>query len=1209
MGLVLAAHDRVLDRAVALKVQIGGKRASETARKRFAQELKTLANLRIEGLARLLDGGVTEDGMAWYVMERVHGPTLDDVLVDAMMLPRDEALRMVCVLARTLAQIHAQGIAHRDIKPSNILLALDGSPVLVDFGLVTSLRRDDAIPRITLDVVGTPMYMAPEQSTQSWETIDWAKVDVYALGMVLIEALTGSLPPGALPALEMQSEAIRTLCSRATHRDPRHRFASPTDLADAIDSALNPRWWRSTHRSRVAAAVVGIVAMALVIPAAMVLSSSLAQQEREAVAQQRLEATWARIDGLSADNPDVDATFQAFIADPKNQHTAAWREAWRRRAQSSPNPEVVIESWASAWIFSEGSAEQDEALNGLVMSFLSAGHWEAMDALLVDTANDKFIRAGLDPDELRIVLDFQALRMDAALARMTPDDPRRALAEAYRSVQYFDTLEPHMHSGAIDGWICDPTQCLNIDGRVIDGPFSAPINGGPMGPLFFKNDYGIIRPNGTLVCALPFSRLTAGTIWNGALALATGGQERGVVLVDPESCETTPLPIADGGLNNWVTSVQAVDLNDNGSDELVVATGSSYGYAIRAISSDGQTVLDHKPIGDFRNLFPLAGGNGKTFVAALSNFHLSPYFFPDGGQSGIATITWTEDGFDDAKFLPHPVIDSLDAWMVTSGDLDNDGDIDIVGTHANTAGHLTVWLAHDGGHVPVMLGELSNGSLVQMDEDPELELVASQNGRAVVLGLGDETLVARHAPTSTVGDPRDVFSSTLRLRRLGLVRRSAEEAERIARTLASSEALDAWNTAGQAWMDANEPLEAARAYIEAATLGDSGAASRALDAYMSGWALDEAGRYSTRIGLPTRAPKDVIGLDFSAPLPGATWTNSASVLWNPNRQGLSVQGTSGMGTVLRLEVERRSDVFGIDVGMVVERLEWGANIEVRLVNPQTGEALSLGERAHGGDGELYRSPHVGGFVEYNRDDDPNGPHRERLFLAYDRQQDKLHAEAWSDDERILRHDHHMVFDTDTAIIEVALPFHPEVDAAVARVIITDLTLHGLVPTGRPVDPPTRTERSQKAERLWTVRTNPAAVLGDDDPLEVLAQTFEAGLHMHPTDNEFRQISLDQLAGFITAEAIDQQPHLALHIADSMVVGGQFDVAKSIYHRASLLVDPRTRVLAYAGLADIAESIGNDPQPYIRHGLNAAPNRQVGQAWMRRRRVGHLIPAE
>jgi hypothetical protein len=799
--------------------------------------------------------------------------------------------------------------------------------------------------------------------------------------------------------------------------------------------------------------------------------------------------------------------------------------------------------------------------------------------------------------------------MDDAAARMTQDDPRRKLAEIYNNARYYDGLGPHLHPGSRDGWICDRDHCTNVDGRHLDGPISAIMDGGSMGALFYRKDYGIIRPNGELVCALPYNRVVTGTQWGALLALAPGGQDRRVVLLDPESCELTPAPVVDGGLNNWVTSMHAVDLDDDGADELVVSTGSSYGYEMRAVSSDRQTLLDHTALGDFRVMVPVASSNGKSFIAALSNLHVSPYFFPDGAQSGIATIDWTESGFGEPTFLRHPVVDPLEAWMVTTGDLDNDGDTDIIGTHANRDGLLTVWLADDGEYVPVMLGKLSNGTLIQLDSDPELELVATQDGRAVVLGLDDGGLLSREKPLPTVDDPREVFSSSQRLRRLGLMRRSAEEAERTARTLASSEALDAWNIAGQAWLDANEPLQAARVFIEAATLGDTQAAAHALDAYMSGWALEDAARYSTRIGLPTRAPKDMVRLDFSAPPSHATWTHASAVEWDSSRQGVNVRGTSGMGTVLRFEVERRSDVFGITVGMVLERLEWGGSLEIRLVNPQTGQALAMGERAHGGDGTLYRSPHLGGEVVYARDDDPKGPHRERMALAYDRQTDQLHVEGWSDDVRLMRHDRHVVFDTDTAIVEVSLPFHPEVNAAVARFLITDITLHGLVPTGRPLDAPESTERTRTAERFWQIRQDPIRTLAEPDGLQFIAQTFESGMHMHPTDAEFRQISLDQLADIPSEEALDIAPYFTLLVADNLVAGGQFDSAKSIYHQASLRSDAHTRVLAYAGLADIADIIGDDPTPYIQNGLDAAPTLELGQAWMRRRRVGHLLPTD
>ncbi len=232
MATVHRAHDTVLDREVAVKL-VGGVDPDDA--ERFRSETRVLARLHHPAVVTLYDAGTDAD-RAYLVMQLVDGPSLRERLRDDGRLDPVDTARLGAVLAEGLAAVHAAGVTHRDVKPGNVLLDAAGSPHLADFGIATAL--DSTRLTRTGMTVGTAAYLAPEQVTG--DPVG-PPADVYALGLVLLEALTGSPAysgsgvEAALARLTRQPEIPpgvpapwRALLHDATARDPAARPAAAT---------------------------------------------------------------------------------------------------------------------------------------------------------------------------------------------------------------------------------------------------------------------------------------------------------------------------------------------------------------------------------------------------------------------------------------------------------------------------------------------------------------------------------------------------------------------------------------------------------------------------------------------------------------------------------------------------------------------------------------------------------------------------------------------------------------------------------------------------------------------------------------------------------------------------------------------------------------------------------------------------------------------
>src|SRR5881296_494978 len=189
-GVVFRARQKSLNRIVALKVIGLGQWATKAHLRRFRLEAEAAARLEHPGIVPIHEVG-ERDGSCYFSMKFIEGGQLDEVARREAM-PIRRAVELIANVARTVHYAHEHGILHRDIKPGNILLDAKGEPHLTDFGLARLVETESTVTR-TLEVLGTPSYMAPEQALGENATVSSA-TDVYGLGAVLYQLLTGQPP-------------------------------------------------------------------------------------------------------------------------------------------------------------------------------------------------------------------------------------------------------------------------------------------------------------------------------------------------------------------------------------------------------------------------------------------------------------------------------------------------------------------------------------------------------------------------------------------------------------------------------------------------------------------------------------------------------------------------------------------------------------------------------------------------------------------------------------------------------------------------------------------------------------------------------------------------------------------------------------------------------------------------------------------------------
>ena len=249
MATVYRAHDRRTDQEVAIKFISPALAETEQFIRRFRREVTVVARLDHPNIVPVLDYG-EQDGYAYQIMPFLKVGSLADRL-DQGPIPLEVGGRLLDQVATALAYAHQHGVVHRDVKPSNIMLDQEGNALLADFGMARLVETTESLTGSA--VIGTPAYMAPEQV--QGRTVD-GRSDQYALGVILFQLATGSLPYSAntpmgyllkhvnepFPAARQRNpqvpKTIEHVILKATARDPKERFATISEMNRALQASL-----------------------------------------------------------------------------------------------------------------------------------------------------------------------------------------------------------------------------------------------------------------------------------------------------------------------------------------------------------------------------------------------------------------------------------------------------------------------------------------------------------------------------------------------------------------------------------------------------------------------------------------------------------------------------------------------------------------------------------------------------------------------------------------------------------------------------------------------------------------------------------------------------------------------------------------------------------------------------------------------------------
>jgi tetratricopeptide (TPR) repeat protein len=354
MGVAYKARHLSLNRLVALKMIRGGSQARSDSLVRFRTEAESVGRLRHPNIIQIYDIGEA-DGLPFVALELLDGGSLADRLAGTPQTSR-QAAELVVTLAQAVRVAHESGIIHRDLKPTNVLYTSDGVPRITDFGLAKRVDSDDGQTQ-SGQVMGSPSYMAPEQARGHSRDVGPA-ADVYALGAILYEMLTGRPPFKGATAVETVRQVIdddpvtpsrlvprvsrdlETICLKCLHKEPERRYVSAAALVDDLNRfregrpirarPASPvgRLWRWARREPTKAGLLAALSALCLLTVGGGLWLERQQAEQQGRAHEAIEAALAQLPSLRRQGRWAEA--EAILAQVRSRVDEARSDRLRR---------------------------------------------------------------------------------------------------------------------------------------------------------------------------------------------------------------------------------------------------------------------------------------------------------------------------------------------------------------------------------------------------------------------------------------------------------------------------------------------------------------------------------------------------------------------------------------------------------------------------------------------------------------------------------------------------------------------------------------------------------------------------------------------------------------------------------------------------------------------------------------------------------------
>jgi hypothetical protein len=1012
MGVVYAAVDRATEQRVAIKVLLAGQHKDDDARERFLREARLAAGIRHPNLVSVLEQGWNGD-LPYLVQELVEGPALDELLQVEEALEPQRAAAIAEQLARALHHAHTCGLVHRDVKPGNVLLTGDDTPRLTDFGL--ALDATSARLTATGQVLGTPTYMAPEQAVGERD-VPGELSDQYSLGAVLYEMLAGRPPfvgdtaaqvlmslvaerPPPLPSLRDVPGPLAVITHRAMARRPHRRYAScaaladdllrfqqgrpivarPPSLVERVVDHLGPRRLRMMAALLSFGLVFGSITGYLVVRQVQAQRAYLA---REAAAHGALEHLGRKLHTLEGD--ERQRAVARFLDEPAHEGTAAAADlllAEGARAARSGDVEHATVRYAEAYARSPDPEHHQQALLGLAHAFVASWRFDDL-AMLAHTLGQAHPGTEALPT-LRARARLARGDLHGASVQLSTTHPEVAsLLSTLATAQTTPMLDIggralHRRDGEVIGVRTDGDEVLPVR-LTREGPVPGtalptrsptwPLDTTP--PTFLSREAARLGEPARIVLVDDDGRTLASfadaTVLDAVAAdLDRDGLDEVYVGIGPYARHLAVLLEQPDG--SWRLGPSVPELDAAASDitallvpsdrsELWVAAGAWSAYDVRRYQRRGGQLerVDRARIGYVPRMMELSDGR----IALLDSDEYPSregfsagrrYGAPRGIYFGDPTGPLLPDGH-----LPVPGPDGLQLKSLHAGDLDGDGDEDLVvwARHASSDRSATLlWAGTDHGFDgPWVLDGFAPSLIANLDGDDADELVVGRDGQGWILGAGSESLPTAPPRTNEarlvpphVGEP---LSSAWRraeaLVGMGLGGKAAAALVEL-HDPSSPSAATLLGRAAQLYAASGQGTRAADLFAEAAQSDPS-----LTDEAVSALLRDHRPHEATALGSPEPAWLDEERRIDLLDQPG--------FLADPQRRDrrhLPLQAVASGPPLAAARLDWEGPHLRLDLDLTLERIEWGAGIDVRIHPEGDPErAIGVGARGWGGGGLL-----------------------------------------------------------------------------------------------------------------------------------------------------------------------------------------------------------------------------------------------------------------